>query len=130
MSVNSDLLFCVLKVLELYNSGEQWWLDQAGETILAKYNEQHVKTCPYKELISDRYIFPQEGDVDENNKTEWVSATEIFIRLDLKGNPRGGAISVASALFAFGAIRSIKTKKFLVAPNPEYQPPKKFDEEV
>ena len=118
------------QVLELYNSGEQWWLDQAGETILAKYNEQHVKTCPYKELISDRYIFPQEGDVDENNKTEWVSATEIFIRLDLKGNPRGGAISVASALFAFGAIRSIKTKKFLVAPNPEYQPPKKFDEEV
>ena len=46
------------QVLELYKNGERWWLDQEGERMLQSYNDRHVKTCPFKELIIDRYIFP------------------------------------------------------------------------
>lgn len=114
------------QVLELYNSGEQWWLDQAGEKILAKYNDQHVKTCPYKELIVDRYVFPQEI-ADDNKENSWLSATDIYIALGINGNLVSGSRTIASVLSSMGAIRSPHNKKFLVCKHPDYKPVKKVN---
>jgi len=123
---NIDMQQLWAQVLELYKSGEQWWLDQEGEKMLQNYNDRHVKTCPFKELIIDRYIFPKRDDPDEENKNEWLSATDIFLKLDLGGNPRGGAIGVASVLNELDVVRSKYNRKFLVQKHPDYKPPEYF----
>ena len=111
------------QVLELYKGGEQWWLDQAGERMLNSYNDNHVKTCPYKELLVGRYIFPKRDDPNVDGKNEWLGATDIFLKLNLGGTIRGGAIAVASVLNELGAVRYKETRKFLVRVNPDFTPP-------
>jgi hypothetical protein len=114
------------QVLELYKHGERWYLNQEGERMLQSYNDQHVKTCPFKEMIVERYIFPKKDDPDTENKNEWLGATNIFLNMHdkLNGIPRSSV--VASILNELGAVRSKHNKKFLVRENPEYKRPDLF----
>ena len=108
------------QILTYYDAGEIWWLQQEDEKILNKYNEEHVKTCPYTELLIARYLFPEKNDQDPENQR--YSATDIYRSLDMKLNERVGAIEVARALTNLGAYRSTEDRKFLVRHNPDYKP--------
>jgi putative DNA primase/helicase len=108
------------QILTYYDAGEIWWLQQEDEKILNKYNEEHVKTCPYTELLTARYLFPEKNDQDPENQR--YSATDIYRSLDMKLNERVGAIEVARALTNLGAYRLTDDRKFLVKHNPDYKP--------
>lgn len=108
------------QILTYYESGEIWWLQQEDEKILNSYNEDHVKTCPYTELLTARYVFPNKLDQDPENQR--YSATDIYRCLDMKVNERTGAIEVARVLKKLGAYRSTEDRKFLVRHNPDYKP--------
>jgi hypothetical protein len=108
------------QILTYYDAGEIWWLQQEDEKILNSYNEDHVKTCPYTELLTARYVFPNKSDQDPENQR--YSATDIYRCLDMKVNERTGAIEVARVMKKLGAYRSTDDRKFLVRNNPDYKP--------
>lgn len=106
-----------------YKACEIWWLQQDEEQILNTCNEEHVKTCPYTELLFERFIFP---DIEDNDpKNEWLGATQIYRVLDMKAHERVGAVEVARILKKYNVRYRRKSKKFLVQENPNYKPPQK-----
>jgi len=106
-----------------YKASEIWWLLQDEEQILNACNEDHVKTCPYTELLFERFIFP---DIEDNNpKNEWLGATQIYRVLDMKAHERVGAVEVARILKKHNVQYYKNKKKFLVQENPDYKPPQK-----
>lgn len=107
------------QIMSYYESGEIWWLLKKEEAILNSYNEEHLKTCPYTELLMERYIFPGENDNDE--KDEWLGATAIYKQLYMKASEVVGAREVARILKKLGVRYRKKTKKYLVRDHPEYK---------
>jgi putative DNA primase/helicase len=106
-----------------YKAGEIWWLQQDEEQILNTCNEDHIKTCPYTELLFERFIFP---DIEDNDpKNEWLGATQIYRALDMKAQERVGAVEVARILKKHNVRYRKNKKKFLVQENPNYKPPQK-----
>lgn len=106
-----------------YKAGEIWWLQQDEEQILNTCNEDHIKTCPYTELLFERFIFP---DIEDNDpKNEWLGATQIYRVLDMKAHERVGAVEVARILKKHNVKYRKNKKKFLVQENPNYKPPQK-----
>lgn len=106
-----------------YKAGEIWWLQQDEEQILNTCNEEHVKTCPYTELLFERFIFP---DIEDNDpKNEWLGATQIYRALEMKAHERVGAVEVARILKKHNVKYRKNKKKFLVQENPNYKPPQK-----
>ena len=110
------------QILTYYKEGEIWWLQQEDEKVLNSYNEEHLKTCPYTELLSDRYIFPE---IEDRGTDKWLGATVIYNQLDMKMNEFVGAREVARILKKLGVRYRRKNKKFLVRDNPDYEEPKK-----
>lgn len=106
-----------------YKAGEIWWLQQDEEQILNTCNEEHVKTCPYTELLFERFIFP---DIEDNDpKNEWLGATQIYRALEMKAHERVGAVEVSRILKKYNVGYRRKSKKFLVQSHPNYKPPQK-----
>lgn len=106
-----------------YRAGEIWWLQQDEEQILNTCNEDHIKTCPYTELLFERFIFP---DIEDNDpKNEWLGATQIYRALEMKAHERVGAVEVSRILKKHNVRYHRKSKKFLVQENPNYKPPQK-----
>lgn len=110
------------QILTIYESGEIWWLQQEDEKVLNSYNESHLKTCPYTELLTDRYIFPV---VEDEETDKWLGATAIYQQLDMKANEVAGAREVARVLKNLGVRYRRNNKRFLVRDNPDYEEPKK-----
>ena len=110
------------QILTYYEAGEIWWLQQEDEEVLNSYNESHLKTCPYTELLTDRYIFPV---VEDEETDEWLGATAIYQQLDMKANEVVGAREVARVLKNLGVRYRRNNKRFLVRDNPDYEEPKK-----
>ena len=108
------------QVLTIYQSGEYWWLSQKNEKILNDYNEHHLKTCPYTELLNQRFIFPELENKDEND--QWLGATAIYQELEMKVNEVVGAREVARILKSNNVRYRKKDKKFLVKDHPEHKP--------
>jgi putative DNA primase/helicase len=106
-----------------YKAGEIWWLQQDEEQILNTCNEDHIKTCPYTELLFERFIFPDIEDNDQKN--EWLGATQIYRALEMKAHERVGAVEVSRILKKHKVRYHRKSKKFLVQENPNYKPPQK-----
>ena len=114
------------QILTIYESGEQWWLDVEWEKILNAYNEEHLKTCPYTELLIERYEFPSENEPEINSDdpsrpSQWLSATDIYRSLEMKANETAGSREVARALSKLGAARSKHNRKFLVRDHKDYE---------
>lgn len=106
-----------------YKAGEIWWLQQDEEQILNTCNEDHIKTCPYTELLFERFIFP---DIEDNDpKNEWLGATQIYRALEMKAHERVGAVEVSRILKKHNVRYRKNKKKFLVQENPNYKPPQK-----
>lgn len=107
------------QILTYYDAGEIWWLQQEDEKVLNSYNEEHLKTCPYTELVTARYVFPEASDEDVKN--EWLGATAIYQQLNMKATEIVGAREIARVLKNLGVRYRRKDKKFLVRDNPEYK---------
>lgn len=106
-----------------YKASEIWWLQQDEEQILNTCNEDHIKTCPYTELLFERFIFP---DIEDNDpKNEWLGATQIYRALEMKAHERVGAVEVSRILKKYNVGYRRKSKKFLVQSHPNYKPPQK-----
>lgn len=112
------------QILTYYKGGELWWLLKAEEEILSGYNEEHVKTCPYTELLLDRYVFPPEENKEVKDK--WLGATVIYQQLNMKANEVTGTREVSRILKKLGVRYRRKTKQFLVRDHPDYKSINKF----
>jgi len=110
---NIDMQQLWAEVLELYKAGEKWWLDREEEKVLEEYNRHHVKTCPYREMIVEKYYIPKKGEKDEHRNNVQRSASQILEELDLKVG-KAEANAIVSAMKDLGAIRSSYSRKFTV----------------
>ena len=118
---NIDMQQLWAQVLTKYRNNEIWWLDRDEEKILAQYNEQHIKTCPYRELILEMFIIPKIGEEDAHKKNTQLGSTEIYKMLKLTGHEIGGSRGVTDALSRLGAIRSNHDRKFTLRKNPNFK---------
>ena len=118
---NIDMQQLWAQVLTIYRSNERWWLDREEEKILAQYNEQHIKTCPYTELILERFIIPKIGEEDVHKHNIQLGSTQIYKMLNIDGSAVAGSRGVADALLRLKAIRSQHDKTFTLRKNSNFK---------